>query len=664
MTWPLSLSLSLLCRRDPKLACDETIETVDRLIEVLRRPPRLPFAVYVELDCWNWKPVDPKAADASDESVTGEDIEAAPGRHTAAADLVLDSTIITGSIKKGSPKSNGPNSPVDVPPLSFGVAATSAARAEAEAEATAAPLPTSCAPATEDAQDSSTSELAEDVYVPLDVLHSGPINSAAAALATAPASADADPQPQNAHRKHGAPEVAGAPTPAGAPTAEATVLSADEAEDKETERVRREEVTEQRAVANEPDPSKSAPLVHGRRVFSRLHPTASLAARANGGHVFLVQIEAPEEESGDDGGDDEVGEDGLKQPHKKASKGAACVPGELPLSCYTIYSSWSGRYTLQQWMENRPELLQMPPTSLDLWLDALKALINTKSWSPHAEELITFLFGAEMAEDSEVGSEADASSEDGGLMDLKDREAAKLEAAEVAEEEAAKAPSPDAAPSLPPVSVPKEATEVSKPTPKPVSPPKPPRLVSPKPVEDTTAVASPAVEAEQDYDKGSTASSSMGDDWVNPAEGWNVEYEDELMWELHFWARGYDRTQLEYNATVIEQLHKVCIRRANTSRARLSSSPLTKTCLLSLCTPRLPARTTSRSSPVSPSTSCRSSIGCRHGHCTAHRLGTAARATTTCRATLLRTRAARTRRTRRMRMSRTTSNLARRTSPP
>ena len=137
MTWPLSLSLSLLCRRDPKLACDETIETVDRLIEVLRRPPRLPFAVYVELDCWNWKPVDPKAADASDESVTGEDIEAAPGRHTAAADLVLDSTIITGSIKKGSPKSSGPYSPVDVPPVSFGVAATSAARAEAEAEATA-----------------------------------------------------------------------------------------------------------------------------------------------------------------------------------------------------------------------------------------------------------------------------------------------------------------------------------------------------------------------------------------------------------------------------------------------------------------------------------------------------------------------------------------------
>ena len=104
------------------------------------------------------------------------------------------------------------------------MAATSAARAEAEAEATAAPLPTSCAPATEDAQDSSTSELAEDVYVPLDVLHSGPINSAAAALATAPASADADPQPQNAHRKHGAPEVAGAPTPAGAPTAPLTTL--------------------------------------------------------------------------------------------------------------------------------------------------------------------------------------------------------------------------------------------------------------------------------------------------------------------------------------------------------------------------------------------------------------------------------------------------------
>ena len=28
-------------------------------------------------------------------------------------------------------------------------------------------------------------------------------------------------------------------------------------------------------------------------------------------------------------------------------------------------------------------------------------------------------------------------------------------------------------------------------------------------------------------------------------------------WEVHYWARSYDRAALEYNANVIEQLHKV-----------------------------------------------------------------------------------------------------------
>ena len=30
-----------------------------------------------------------------------------------------------------------------------------------------------------------------------------------------------------------------------------------------------------------------------------------------------------------------------------------------------------------------------------------------------------------------------------------------------------------------------------------------------------------------------------------------------MLWELHFWARTYDRNQLEHNAAVIEHLHKV-----------------------------------------------------------------------------------------------------------
>jgi len=45
--------------------------------------------------------------------------------------------------------------------------------------------------------------------------------------------------------------------------------------------------------------------------------------------------------------------------------------------------------------------------------------------------------------------------------------------------------------------------------------------------------------------------------WRSPADGWLVNKNDAVVWELHYWARSYDRTQLEYNAAVIEQLHKV-----------------------------------------------------------------------------------------------------------
>merc|ERR1719424_417455 len=112
-------------------------------------------------------------------------------------------------------------------------------------------------------------------------------------------------------------------------------------------------------------------LAHGATVRSRIFPEKNAEARAQGGHVFLVQIELPEGEP-------------LPEP------GAP-----IPLSCYTVYSSWSGRYTLQQWMESRPELIQMPESSFDLWLAALNALVNKTCWSPEVEDLVTFLFAAE-----------------------------------------------------------------------------------------------------------------------------------------------------------------------------------------------------------------------------------------------------------------------------
>ncbi len=87
-------------------------------------------------------------------------------------------------------------------------------------------------------------------------------------------------------------------------------------------------------------------------------------------------------------------------------KGAWCGP--LPLSAYTIYSSWSGRYTMQQWMESRPELTSMSGHEFELWLGALRALLGVKKWGLDAEELITFLFSAENADDAKADAKVDA----------------------------------------------------------------------------------------------------------------------------------------------------------------------------------------------------------------------------------------------------------------
>ena len=47
---------------------------------------------------------------------------------------------------------------------------------------------------------------------------------------------------------------------------------------------------------------------------------------------------------------------------------------------------------------------------------------------------------------------------------------------------------------------------------------------------------------EEEEDDDSTA---LNDEWLSPADGWMVDYEEEVMWELHYWARAYDRTQLQ-----------------------------------------------------------------------------------------------------------------------
>ena len=72
---------------------------------------------------------------------------------------------------------------------------------------------------------------------------------------------------------------------------------------------------------------------------------------ALGGHVFVIHIEEGIEEGGEDaGGSGGEGDQGGKRGGAVGEDGVplsgARARGPLPLSCYTIYSSWSGQYTL------------------------------------------------------------------------------------------------------------------------------------------------------------------------------------------------------------------------------------------------------------------------------------------------------------------------------
>ena len=93
---------------------------------------------------------------------------------------------------------------------------------------------------------------------------------------------------------------------------------------------------------------------------------AKAAERAGRGEASA----AVSDESGDlgdlgdlSGGSDTSAADAAVRPGVAGGEPPAY---EIPLSCYTIYSSWQGHYTLQQWMDERPELIEMSANSLEL----------------------------------------------------------------------------------------------------------------------------------------------------------------------------------------------------------------------------------------------------------------------------------------------------------
>ena len=86
-------------------------------------------------------------------------------------------------------------------------------------------------------------------------------------------------------------------------------------------------------------------------------------------------------------------------------------------------------------MEARPEFTQMSSSAFELWLEALKALLAIREWSQDAEELMTFLFSSEHLgeadeedEDEGEGAGGDDGAEDEpqSLVEVAEREQAKM----------------------------------------------------------------------------------------------------------------------------------------------------------------------------------------------------------------------------------------------
>ena len=338
-------------------------------------------------------------------------------------------------------------------------------------------------------------------------------------------------------------------------------------------------------------------LPTGHRVTSRIYEhLLADSFRSNGGHVFLIQIDLPD---GDETQDQAAAEAIAAITAATARGEPPPVEVEIPLSCYTVYSSWSGRYTMQQFIDARPELTQMNASAIELWLGALTALTKCKEWSAHAEDLFSFLFGCELS--------GGGHGHDGVTGVMNAVAGGKASAAEPAPATASTTTAPATAPTTQGQETVGEAAD--EPTESPTASTanvsclnerRLPYLAAlelgldtdPVPLSPSamalTASSEPGdAEAEAVAVGGEVAPSALTasqhqnanaeyPEYLSPADGWSVEYEEPILWELHYWAKEYDRTQLEYNACVIEQLHKMARESHEQIVGRVASDRLPK----------------------------------------------------------------------------------------
>ena len=209
---------------------------------------------------------------------------------------------------------------------------------------------------------------------------------------------------------------------------------------------------------------------------------------------------------------------------------------------------------MQQFMDLRPELTQMNGDGLETWLGALQALVKINEWNADAQELFSFLFSGECEVPDhlrEMSTHEVVGGTDTAPIDTSGEEGSAARG--------------DTSP---------PATQ---------SRPRLPRLVEIElgltPPPDQGFFPEESNTQNEEVIRAVTADGlaiSEPKEWLCPTDGWTVENDEPVVWELHYWAKTYDRTQLEYNATVVEALHKIARKSHEQIVGRVASENLSK----------------------------------------------------------------------------------------
>lgn len=585
-------------RSDPAAEAAGTVDKLLYLLRLLRDPPRRPLAVYVELDCWNKEedldeeelPHHADAAPAASATPAAEAFPAAEAPPDAEApSLGLTKPAFPLAAPSVSPEGRSHEAQAawaGAPPWA-GEHATGSSHARAHGTADCAGLPL---PTTQQVGVAYTQGGVSPPAFPATQQAGGGFEALSGAGPAAPDGTGGNAARENARRiaaleQQLAAARAAIALAAAAATGDKSVgksartsaaRSVGEAEVKRKLRAASGKAAYGESLVPPPEgvffsgqlgeegapqaDQQPNPANSQQQNLSAGPPAGdAFAFRPYGGHVFVVQVEGETETSG--AGCPETGCGG-------------CPP---PASAYTIYSSWTGEYTLQEWMQSRPELAHMRDGALEVWMRELGLLLHTPVWSGVALARVAQLFGVSHNTHANGDARKHAATDATGPVSAAAAGAAA--AARVPAVATAATAAADAATAALGQSA--SATgeggtahgtaahhnthEGSE------------GRSSVYRGEDRSGLAlgggASGVSREgrrSDVCRGgeeeqlwrntarglsSGSEEAEGQAWRSPAKGWRVAVDQPVLWELHVWAQGYDDMQTEEHARVIEQLH-------------------------------------------------------------------------------------------------------------